>query len=98
MLEKKELLITGSFKILNKNSQALGGFWKRVMHEFKWKFISSRISHFIRTDSRGQDAKHTLFLCPLSKINSLLRYQQVDWGWLSSVPLAPEFSMPESQS
>lgn len=88
-MSEKELLTTGSFKILNENSQTLGGFWKGVMHEFKWKFISSRIPHFIRTDSRGQNANHTLFLCPLSKINSLLRYQQVECSWLSSVPLAP---------
>lgn len=75
---KNELIIAGSFEILNQNSQTLGGFWKRVTHEFKWKLISSRTSHFIRIDSRGQNANHTLRLCPLSKINSLLRYQQVE--------------------
>lgn len=88
-MSKKDLIIVGSFEILNKNPKRSGGFQKRVTHEFKWKLISSRTSHFIRIDSEEQNATHTLPLYPLFKINSLLGYQQVEQGWLSLVPLSP---------
>lgn len=96
MSEKKSLLLLDHLKFSTKNSQTLGGFWKRVTHNLNENsFLQAPPTSLGLTQGKGMLTTLCSFV-QFQKINSLLRYQQVDWGWLSSVPL--ECSMPESQS